>query len=254
MTNNDKKSDYIGKKIGYIRKSSLRRKNSKNRGDNRRSRSRRSRSRRSRSRRSRSRRSSKNCPYKKLQPIMQIKRSDCEGAIKNTGIVKYKQKNILSFNELFCVIANNKPLALIELSYDLINSYFRKNMYLINEIINLANKCGIKAIIHSYNNIPNMVVFNKKYKSDAILVLYLNTTKRGIQSNKNPYLLGRLYGYSENNIKAFYKRMYNMKWKLYFDSDKKNYNNDKKIITNSNDYNQFKLIQKNKIINIPLIK
>lgn len=185
---------------------------------------------------------------KELKKKLEITKKQCQGAItdKEVVIYKYSQPELREVNELFCVIANYKPLVMINNDWQQL--YQHSN--LITEIINVARKNGVMAIVYYDNNIRNIIGYKKKNRNRAIFVQYIQSTKRGKQL-KTHYLSGKSLGYSDKNIKAFYKRI-----KLpqsQFNLDKKNYRSVQKLIKNSKDYKQFASLSRAKEIKFPHI-
>jgi len=197
---------------------------------------------------SRKKRQKDHCPYNQLKPILKIRPNQCKGKLTPKGMVTFENPQIHQFNSLFCVIAKYKPVAWILFTDGMIEKY-RKQANLINKIIDIGNECGIYAIINSYDNVRYFVAFYKKNLQKALLVLYLSTTYRGMKL-KTHYSMGKLLGYTDTNIKAFYKKIGRPHEYL---RDKKINRKLLKIIKKHADYDNFVIIQKGKIMKIPNI-
>jgi len=205
--------------------------------------------RKSSKKRRKSRKKRRKCQYNRLQPILHIKANQCKGKITPKGIIEYKNTQILQFNSLYCLIAKYQLVAWIPFSDSNIE-YYRQHSNIINKIIDLANECGVYAIINSFKQNRHLLAFYKKNLPNALLILYLSTTQRG-NDLKTHYLIEKLLGYTEKNMRAFYKRIN----KYYEYKRDKNINKKLiKLIKNGDDYDNFIAIQKSKIMKIPNIR
>lgn len=186
-----------------------------------------------------------------MRKKLAISKKQCTGLIQKKGIVKFKYDYIDEFNELFCVIAGYKPMVAMYLTNNRLMN-LRKYKDIINSIILLARKNNIKVIINTQNDDRYVMGFPMKNLEAAILGQYMYSTIRG-QKLKNHYLMGKLLGYSEANIKEFYKRAYKRQGVKQYTIDKKNNKRLIKLIKSDIDFKQFNALSQNNIIDFPFI-
>jgi len=201
--------------------------------------------------------------YKIMKPIMEIKPINCKGPYtKSHGLIKKKHEKLLDLNDLFCVIAKYKPIADITIVKRHRNNKYKK---LVNQILDLANECKIKIIITKIDTSGgvNMVVFHNKNLSRALIMAYISKNSDIIFEGEW-YLIGKLLGYLDKNIKAFYINMGECYNRIFstksfkkkdlikkYNKDKQNHNKNIKKITNSTDFKKFKKIYIKKVKDIP---
>jgi hypothetical protein len=205
-----------------------------------------------------SKRKKQNLIFKKPEwnDLLNITPSHCKALTdKNDKNYQNTLNTLQGFLHVYCVIKKYKPVATVEISNYKIKHY-NKYSKIINKLINLANDNKVKAIINTHTVKINkkilkereMVVFDKKYLSRAILTLYIFTTERG-KSLSSAYLRGKVLGYSEKAIKEFYDDL-----TKYYKNHKRYYKENIKDIINSNDYKKFKQKYKKNVRNVPTLK
>lgn len=160
----------------------------------------------------RSKRSKKSsCPKSEVRDLMKslnLHPSYCHGIVTPRGS-KIPNNRLASFNDLMCVIADKKPIALIDLSRDTLAELEPYTRQIINEIIRISHLCGVYTIKHETGS-GSYLAFKKKGVMKAMMYgfLYSEMGKRYLnypRGDINHYLAGKLLGYSDANIRAFYQ-------------------------------------------------
>jgi len=192
----------------------------------------------------------KNPEVTAMRHRLNITKKQCKGLIRKSGVVEFKYDSIGDFNELFCVLAGDKPIVSMEVS-DARLEELRQHQDLINQIIALARLNKIKVMIHTYKQFRFLIAFPKKHMRTALLVQYIYVTDRG-RELRTDYLAGKLLGYSESNIKFFYVRNYSNGLDQY-KLDKKNAKSLMRLMRTSDDYKTFANVAKQSVIDFPYI-
>jgi len=160
--------------------------------------------------------------------------------------------NIGEIFDIYCVANNKKPLAALDFSTYGINKLRKGNKKLINKVIDYCNYKGIQSLHNKKKGgmyLKTVFFQTKDYKKALKLMgilWYGNLTK---DQNEYSFMIGKLLGYSNKDIKFFIKRNYN---KNINPSDIKKYNkNLKKLDITLEDLNtNYNIIHLESIKNI----
>lgn len=135
-----------------------------------------------------------------------------KGLISPDPYIYDKENEILQeFFDVKCVIEKCKPLAALDMSKKWITKKRKQNFnfYYINQVINEANKNKIVAVqksnVHKYLNTVfcNRRNLNKAYK---LLKIIHEPNLFGLTNKEYHYLIGKLLGYSKQNIIYFLQK------------------------------------------------
>lgn len=182
------------------------------------------------------RRRNKSNDLKKLDQEIKITKKHCQGRIQQANVDYYNQ-DLGNIHDLYCVIKGYKPIAIFDVGNIALSEYRKTVKELVNNILKVAKKRGIQAIVAPVPGTQTRFAtfFPKKERKRAELAHYLMTTKRG-RALKNDYVYGRLLGYPPKNIQYYYHKYYNLN-KYY--QDCQNAKELVKLIINSNHYKNF---------------
>lgn len=170
----------------------------------------------------------------KYKKIIEFQKINCLGNITSNGeVILHKDPyNIDEFNDLMCIIGKHKPIASILVWKGKLADISNSSKMILFSLLKLAEKCKIYAFLEELNNkMYTMLVYHQKDFKKAVIGAYLVKNQLG-----NSYVYGKIFGYTEKNIKIFYKTKETIE--KYYD-DKKNYRYliDKTI--NSTDFERF---------------
>ena len=166
---------------------------------------------------------------------LKLKKYQCQGLVQEKS-VDYNMNELGPLYDLYCVIKRHKPIAFIEFSNGYLTHLRKCAKTVSNDIFKIAKKKKIKCYITSVSNTSRVATFfRKKNIKRAQLCHYLLSTNRG-NTLKNHYIIGKLLGYPEKNIKIFYLK--NCTVTDYVD-DKRNLKDLIKLIINSSNYSNY---------------
>ena len=143
--------------------------------------------------------------YKFFNPIKII----CNEGKITKNIRTHSKYNIGEFEDVFCVAKGLKPLAALDYSSYGKKKFKKLNVSLINKIIEYAHFKNIK-ILHNTKKggmYLKSIFFDPKHYKDALKLMYVlwYDVPAG-----NEYMIGKLLGYSTDNIIYFYKKNHNI--------------------------------------------
>ena len=155
-----------------------------------------------------------------------MKDSICDkGAVNREGIEEdYRIVNAMGeFHDVYCVATGEKPLAALDFSPYGKRKFLKKNIKLLNDVIDFANSKGVKMIhINQTGGMYLKTIFYlpKNFKNAMKLVAILwedKLSNRHLVKIVNAMwrwkevIIGKLLGYSRANIKYFYERNHKRK-------------------------------------------
>lgn len=157
-------------------------------------------------------------------------------------------RGLPDFSHILCVLAAKRPVATVHYS----EGHIRDNPEaprIFNEIMDLIKDCGM-GIIKAYDkNVEQdfLTIFNPSHTLDALILAYIVLVNP--QLKLKPYLIGKLLGYYESRIKAFYKKI--GKKITEFKTDKAEFSKLINQITHSNHFISFvRRLKNNNLIKI----
>ena len=171
---------------------------------------------------------------------------------KNSELDIEEELNIGEIFDIHCVANNKKQLAALDFSTYGINQFKKRNKTLINKVIDYCNYKGVQVLHNKQKGgmyLKTIFFLPKNYKKALKLMgvlWYSNLTK---DQNEYSFMVGKLLGYSDKDIKFFIKRNYN---KNITSSDIKKYKQNlrKLNITLDGLQNNYNIVHLKKIKNI----
>ena len=114
--------------------------------------------------------------------------------------------------DVYCVAKNKKPLAALDFSTYGINKMRKGNKPLVNKIIDYCNYKGIQALHNKQKGgmyLKTIFFLPKNYKKVLQLMGILWYPDIATDLFESQFMIGKLLGYSNKDIKFFIKRNYN---------------------------------------------
>jgi ubiquitin C-terminal hydrolase len=137
----------------------------------------------------------------------------------NPGLVteeKYDVSSLYSdigeFNDVYCVAKGDKPLAALDFSYYGINKFRKLNIDKINKVIKFANSKGVQALHNKKTGglYLKTIFFLPHNYDNSLKLMKILWDNEGMTNEEIQYMIGKLLGYTINNIKYFIKKNYNI--------------------------------------------
>ena len=116
------------------------------------------------------------------------------------------------FMDVYCVAKNKKPLAALDFSTSGINKFRKGNKKLVNKVIDYCNYKGIQALHNKQKGgmyLKTIFFLPKNYKEALKLMGILWYDNLTTDQSECQFMIGKLLGYSDKDIKFFIKRNYN---------------------------------------------
>ena len=158
----------------------------------------------------------RNCPKDTIRSfmyMMNLNGSMCKGTITPRG-PNTPNNDLGDMNDLMCVIAGDKPIALIANDPETRKAYVKYGNF-INRLVGLSRNCRVGAIPISIGDSKELIAFKPHNIEKALMLGYLyeygGHYMRPYNNEMNHYLVGKLLGYSDDNIRAFLKNDYKYK-------------------------------------------
>jgi|SaaInlV_100m_DNA_2_1039680.scaffolds.fasta_scaffold64608_1 hypothetical protein len=132
---------------------------------------------------------------------------------KNNGFIGTKNDNIGEMFDVYCVANDIKPLAALDFSAYGIRKFRKMDKDLINKVIEYSNNKGVK-IIHKKTkggHYLKSVFYLPKNEKNALKLMGIlwNEDKYMLHPVTYQYIIGKLFGYKNKNIKFFIEKNYN---------------------------------------------
>ena len=124
----------------------------------------------------------------------------------------HSNNNIGEFDDVYCVANGKKPLAALDFSSYGINKFRKLNIDKINKVIKYANSKGIQALHNKKTGgmYLKTVFFLPTNYNNALKLMKILWDNEGLTNEEMQYMIGKLLGYTINNIKYFMKKNYNI--------------------------------------------